>query len=134
MMGIVVAPNRLEYCQLKKKDISKHWFITRGQLYKMYPEQLIAMDIYHDGAFVRSESVTVYRENASIPYNCKRPMEYHKDVLLAQIDEHKLMSDTKKGLFANFSLGIDKGDRLNFIALIIALGVIGYGFIASFLG
>lgn len=135
MMGIVIAPNRLEYCQLKKKDIAKHWFITRKQMYKMFPDQLIAMDIYHDGAFVRSESVTIYTENATTPYHCKKPAEYHKDVLLAQVDEHKIMIDDKRGLLAKFTgVKMEKGQGISIIAGAVALFVVGYGFLSSFMG
>ena len=37
MMGIIVGENRVEFIQVKKRDLKKHFFVTRDQLYKFYP-------------------------------------------------------------------------------------------------
>lgn len=129
MLGIIIAPNRVEYCTMKKKDAAKTWFYTRRQLYRNAPEQLIAMDIYHDGAYVRSESVVIFNENNTIPYKCKFPERYNKNFLIAQLDEEKLVHEDNGGIFNNVK--IPKSQRAGLIAGGLAAFVIAYGFIAG---
>ena len=100
MMGIVVGTNRLEYCKIKKRDVVRHFFTTRNQLYKFYPDGLIPMDIYHDGAYIETQSVTMFEENGTRPYHTKYAEQYDKDVILMNIDEHKLMSPRRSKLSA----------------------------------
>ena len=103
MMVIIVGKNRVEYCRVRKKDLCQHYFITRNQLYKVYPDALTPMEVYHDGAWVESESVLVFEENACKPYHCKYPVDYEMDPILASIDEHKLMLPKKTGLKGFFT-------------------------------
>lgn len=131
MMVIIIGKNRAEYCRVKKKDVANHFFITRNQLYKVYPDALTPMEVYHDGAWVESESVLVFEENACKPYHCKYPADYDMDPILSSIDEHKLMMPKKKGLSGFFSggKGLKINDIIKLAPWIIAGMVILYSFI-----
>lgn len=102
MMVLIIGKNRVEYCRVKKRDLSKHFFTTRGQLYKIYPDALHPVEIHHDGAWTESESLIVFEENGTAPYHCKYPADYAADSILATIDEHKLMLPKRDGLRAWF--------------------------------
>lgn len=134
MMVIIVGKNRVEYARVKKKDLTQHFFITRNQLYKIYPDALTPMEVYHDGAWVESESVIVFEENACKPYHCKYPCDYDMDPILATIDEHKLMLPKKQGLRAFFKGGPKSGVFKNLIELMpwIVVGfVLFYAFVLA---
>ena len=133
MMGIIVGKNRLEYCKIKKKDVIKHFFVTRQQLYKIYPDGLIPMDIYHDGAYLRTESVTIFEENGICPYHTMYPEQYEQDVILVNIDEHKLMSPRRSKLSA-LSGALNNKHLKNAIPWIITAAVIGYAFLSQWMG
>ena len=95
MMVIVIGSNRAELCEVPVKDLDKHFFMTRGQLYKVYPDGLSRMRVYDaDGVEQESEEVIVYAENAIVPYH-PRHVSYDPDRILAEIDEHKLMGSRK---------------------------------------
>ena len=95
MMIIIVGSNRAELCKVPTKDLEKHFFLTRGQLYKVYPDGLSRMRVYAtDGTEQESEEVLVYAENAIVPYHPKH-VDYSQDRILAEIDEHKLMGSQK---------------------------------------
>lgn len=131
MMVIIVGKNRAEYCRVRKKDVANHFFITRNQLYKVYPDALTPMEVYHDGAWVESESVLVFEENACKPYHCKYPADYDMDPILSSIDEHKLMLPKKRGLKSIFMAGkeIDFKGLLKLMPWLIVGAVILYSFI-----
>lgn len=133
MMGIIVASNRLEYCKIKKKDVIKHFFVTRKQLYKIYPDGLIPMDIYHDGAYIETQSVTMFEENGLRPYHTRYPEQFEKDVILMNIDEHKLMSPRRSKLSA-ISGALNRSDVKNAIPWIITAIILGYAFISQWVG
>lgn len=101
MMAIIIGKNRVQYMRVKKKDLDKHFFRTRGQRYMIYPEVLTPMEIYHNGVWVESESVIIFPENGTVPYNCRYPELYDMDSLLSKTDEIKLMCRKKRG----FSFG-----------------------------
>lgn len=132
MLGIIVGKNRLEYCKIKKKDVTRHFFITRQQLYKIYPDGLIPMDIYHDGAYMRTESVTIFEENGIKPYHTDYPEQYDSDVILVNIDEHKLMSPRRSKLSAVSKI-MHNSDLWDAIPWIITLCVIGYAFLTQWM-
>lgn len=46
MMVIIIGTNRAEMCKVPVKDQDKHFFMTRKQLYKVYPDGLSRMRIY----------------------------------------------------------------------------------------
>ena len=130
MMVIIIGKNRAEYCRVRKKDVANHFFITRNQLYKVYPDALTPMEVYHDGAWVESESVLVFEENACKPYHCKYPADYDMDPILASIDEHKLMLPKKKGLKGFFSGG--KGMKIGEIVKLAPWIIVGMVILYSF--
>ena len=91
MMVIIIGSNRAELCEVPVKDLGKHFFMSRGQLYKVYPDGLSRMRVYDEGGVEQeSEEVIVYAENAIVPYH-PRHVCYDPDRILAEIDEHKLM-------------------------------------------
>ena len=95
MKVIIIGSNRAELCKVPIKDLDKHFFMTRRQLYKVYPDGLTRMRVYdRDGIEKESEEVIVYSENAIVPYH-PRHVDYSQDRILAEIDEHKLMGSTK---------------------------------------
>lgn len=95
MMVIIIGTNRAEMCKVPVKDQDKHFFMTRKQLYKVYPDGLSRMRIYdEDGIEQESDEVLVYAENAVVPY-APRHVSYKPDRILAEIDEHKLMGGSK---------------------------------------
>lgn len=99
MMVIIIGRNRAELCKVPVKDLDKHFFMTRRQLYKVYPDGLSRMRIYDaDGVEQESEEVIVYAENAIIPYHPLH-VDYTPDRILAEIDEHKLMGASKGGVW-----------------------------------
>lgn len=121
MMAIIVGKNRVEYLRVKKKDLAKHFFTTRKQLYKVYPDALTPVEIYHNGVWVGDESIIVFEENGTTPYHCKYPKDYEMDSILASIDEHKLMSPKKSG----FTIGSVNPTKIWDWIPLIALGCIG---------
>lgn len=132
MMGIIIGRNRAEYLEVRKKDIDKHGFITRRQFYKVYPDALIPCEIYHDGVWVRTESVVVFPENIPIPYHCLYPEYYANDARLASIDEEKLMSAKRGGWFAAVS-GFKPAAILDWVP-VVAIACIGLYLLAGWLG
>lgn len=133
MMGIVVGTNRLEYCKIKKRDVVRHFFTTRNQLYKFYPDGLIPMEIYHDGAYIETQSVTMFEENGTRPYHTKYAEQYDKDVILMNIDEHKLMSPRRSKLSA-ISGVINNSDFKTAIPWLITGVILAYAFISQWVG
>lgn len=128
MMVLIIGKNRAEMCSIKKKDVAKHFFVTRKQFYKIYPDGFTPIDIYHDGAFVRSESVTVFSENGTCPDHTDYPEQYEDDVLLMNIHEHKTMDDKRKsGLLA----GLNSKEFKNGLPWIIGGLTIAYAFLVQ---
>lgn len=105
MLVIIIGKNRAEYCNVRKKDISKHFYVTRDQCYRITPECYRQIEIYHGDAWVRTESVIVFDENNALPYYCKHPEYYEMDARLSAIDETKLMHPKKMGWTAWFTGG-----------------------------
>lgn len=122
MMAIIIGKNRVQFMRVKKKDLDKHFFRTRGQRYMIYPEVLRPMEVYHNGAWIESESVVIFPENGTLPYNCRYPELYEMDSMLSKTDEVKLMCRSKKG---GFDFGkLDPNKIWDWIPLIV-LGLVG---------
>lgn len=126
MMVIIIGKNRAEYCKVKKKDLNKHFFVTRDQLYKIYPDALTPCEIYHNEAWLLSESVIVFEENGVKPYHCKYPKDYDMDPVLATIDEHKLMIPKKEGLKGFFRSKSKSGFNFRNLLDIMPWAVLGF--------
>ena len=120
MMAIIIGQNHTAYLKVRKKDLTKHFFKYRNQMYIVYPDELTPMETYHDGAWVESESVIVFPENCPIPCNCKHPARYEMDARLSSIDEHKLMSKSKK---LNIFDGVNPSKIWEWVPLIILGGI-----------
>ena len=120
MMAIIIGKNHVAYLKVRKKDLTKHFFKYRNQLYIVYPDELTPMETYHDGSWVESESVIVFAENVAIPMNCQHPARYEMDARLSAIDEHKLMCPKKKGWTFN---GINPSKLWDWVPLIILVGI-----------
>lgn len=94
MMGIIVGKNRVEYITVKKKDLKKHFFVTRDQLYKFYPNELEKAYLEDDKGIVRTESVIIFPELSIRPFGWEPPSEgdtdpFAFDTILANLDDHK---------------------------------------------
>lgn len=131
MMVIIVGENRVEYCTLTRKQEGLHFFKTRNQLYKVFPDGLRRMRIFDFGKHIKDEEVIIFRENETHPYD---PMEvdYSMDRLLGDVDRHKMMVDSKwqrpKIWFTNAAKGIY--DKIGITGIIIA-GVVVYAIVAG---
>ena len=132
MMVIIIGKNRVEFCTVKKKDLSKHFYTTRGQLYKVFPDALRPMEIYKNGAWVRSESVIVFEENGTTPYKCRYEGDYQMDAILASIDEHKIMSQKTKPFFS-WTKGGNFKEIMNNLPMLIVGAVIIIALVGGFI-
>lgn len=126
MMAIIIGKNHVSYTYVAKKDLTKHFFKYRNQFYPVYPDELTPIEVYHDGAWVRSESAIVFSENVGVPLNVKHPDRYQMDAVLSSIDEHKLMARKKRSWVFDFN----PKKLLDYLPL-IALGFIGLVFLTG---
>lgn len=120
MMAIIIGKNHVAYQSVRRKDLTKRLFFYRNQMYIVHPEELKPIEIYHDGAWVASESAIVFPENCPLPLHVSHPARYTMDARLSFIDELKLMGVQAKKWSFNFSLN----KILDYLP-IIALGFIG---------
>lgn len=77
-LNIIIGPNRVEYIQVKKRDMKKHWFSHREQMYMTYPEHRLRIDMTDEKGFIRSETFIAYPENGCRPY-FSGPLPTEKD-------------------------------------------------------
>lgn len=119
MIAIIIGKHGVEYFKVSKKDLDKHFFTCKGQLYKIYPDALTPCDIYQNGAWIGSDSMIVFEENGTKPYHCKYPKDYEMDAVLSSMDEHKLMLPKKNGWRGFFRAGGGWGTLLQFMPWIL---------------
>lgn len=127
MQIIIVGQNRVEFCPIKTKDHEKRFFATRGQLYKVVPDQLIRFRSWDlKGKELKSDEVIIFVENATVPYHVINNVSYAMDDVLADIDIQKGIvqeSFFKKNIF--FSTAKSIGSYLMpFLGAIIMGGVV----------
>lgn len=97
MMVIITGENRVEICVPTRKQEGLHFFKTRGQLYRIFPNCLSRVRIFdYDGLEVASEEGIIFRENDIVPYDTM-DFDYSMDRLLSDVDRHKLMNPSKLG-------------------------------------
>lgn len=135
MQVIIIGKNRVEVCTVKKKDYNKHFFSTRSQLYRVYPDSFVRMKIDYFGKF-SDEEVVIYPENSEIPLDNPNGIDYSGDAFLEDIHIHKEMSNgtwfKKKLSFSN--IGSIWDTLTKFAIPILVVGVLAYAFIGQALG
>lgn len=91
MMVIITGENRIEICIPNKRQVGLHFFKTRNQLYRIFPNAMSRVRIFdYDGLEVASEEGIIFRENDVIPYDTMG-LDYSMDRLLSDVDRHKMM-------------------------------------------
>lgn len=90
MLAIIAGRNRVEICEIKKKDFDKMFFEHRKQLYMMMPENLVRLRHFDkDGREFRdTEEVCVFPEGASCAYDTLGDCQddYYQEAVLPCID------------------------------------------------
>ena len=137
MMVIITGENRVEICIPNRKQEGLHFFKTRGQLYRIFPNCLSRARIFDYGMEVGSEECIIYRENDIVPYDTM-DFDYSMDRLLSDVDRHKLMNPTKLGSsklwFTNVKTIWDWiFSKVGISGLVIG-AVVLYAFVAPMLG
>ena len=141
MMVIIVGDNRVEYCVLTRKQEGLHFFKTRNQLYKVFPDGLKRMRIFdYDGLEIKNEEAIIFRENDTHPYD-ECDIDYSMDRLLGDVDRHKMMraNGWTKGRgkiwFTNTATSIGTGiyKKIGWPGIIVGL-VILYAFVGPMMG
>lgn len=128
MKAIIVGNNRVEVCEVKKKDYEKTFFVHRQQLYMIMPGNLIRMRYFDkDGHEIREpDEVSIFPEGGSVAYDTLMEDAYYQEAVLPSID---LFRDVKRGRLKG--AGLLKGlttlvDQLYpALGLIIVVGVVG---------
>ena len=132
MMVIIIGKNRVEYCNVRKKDVSKRFYVSRDQQYSIVPECFRQMEIKHNGAWVRTETVIVFDENNALPYFCEHPEYYEQDARLTAIDKEKYMRPRKSRSQIFFTQGGKNSPWRQFLAglpLIVVMFIVVWGVI-----
>lgn len=87
---LILGKNRAEFCRPKKKDVDvKHFFVTRNQLYKVYPDMYIKCRWIWCNVEVGTDEFVVYPENGIRPH-IQAGAYTNFDKLMMDIDEHKM--------------------------------------------
>lgn len=92
MKVIISGVNRMEFCDIKRKDLDKRFFMTRGELYFVPTNGMTRLRRYEYGKEKESDEVIIYEENMITPYDT-RDIQYSMDNLLSDIDRYKMMTD-----------------------------------------
>ena len=141
MMVMIFGEDRAEYCSVKRKMKEKHFFETRNQLYRVYPQGLARVRINNFDEEITSAEIITYAENEIWPYIIKGHIDYSMDNFMMDIDEHKLMAKdwfgktNKKISFNNVNMGFLKNPATYFIAFMaIMLAPVMIPMIFDFIG
>lgn len=97
MQVIICGNNRIEPCKVPSKQYERHFYLTRDQLYKIYPDGLTRMTVTKYGHKANDDEVIFYKENAIVPH-LERNQSYEMAKILSEIDEHKLMKGENKNI------------------------------------
>lgn len=134
MKAIIVGNNRVEVCEVKKRDYEKTFFVHRQQLYMIMPGNLVRMRYFDkDGRETREpDEVCVFREGASVAYDTLLEDAYYQENVLPSID---LFRDVRRGKLKG--AGLLQGlttlvDQLYpILGLVIVVGVVGYALLTG---
>lgn len=138
MMGIIVGVNRVEYIHVRKKDIMKHFFTTRNQLYKFYPDCMEKCFLKDKLGVVRSESVLMFPELNYRPYGWQEPNEgevdlFDWDLLLAEVYEHRRIKES--GRFSRLRMAFSTSKSVfREIAPLLPIAIVGIVLLLAFTG
>lgn len=139
MMVIITGENRVEICVPNRRQEGLHFFKTRNQLYKIFPDGLRRVRIFdYGGKEIGSEEGIIFAENCTRPYD-EMNIDYSMDRLLSDVDRHKMMRPTNKlGFnkdkaiwFANAAKGLF--NKIGLTGVIVACVVI-YAFVMPMMG
>lgn len=133
MMVIIIGCNRAEICKVKVSDLDRHFYCSRGQLYKVYPDGLTRMRITAVDGKVSDDEVVVFAENCRYPYHT-RGLDYTLDTILREIDQHKLMQP--HGLLTKYRVWFTRAGKvwravLPFMGLIISAVIVIWAFLSG---
>lgn len=133
MIIVIIGVNRAEYCVLSKRQLGLHFFKTRNQLYKVFPDGAKRIRIFDYGKEITSERGIIFAENDTHPYDeCE--IDYSMDRLLGDVDRHKMMRNTgwakPKIWFSNAATSLIK--KIGLPTLIVG-GIIIYAFITQYI-
>lgn len=93
MMVIITGENRVEVCIPTRRQEGLHFYKSRGQLYRIFPNCLYRIRKFdYDGLEIGSEEGIVYRENDVVPYDTA-DFDYRMDRLLSDVYRHKNMRE-----------------------------------------
>lgn len=90
MIAFIVGRNRVEVGKIRTKDLDKHMYVSRRQLYQMPPDTLTRVIRFKYGRRIDDEEAIVYNENATVPYH-PRNGDFSPILAMARIDEHKMI-------------------------------------------
>ena len=133
MIVVIIGKDGVEYCPVKKKDLDKHFYISKNELYMVFPDCLRPVDIYHNGAWIGSDSIIAFERNNPYPIECPHLDKYAMDARLAFINEHKLMSPKKKGWGALFNKGGAVDNILKLAPWLLVGGVLLFSWLGGML-
>lgn len=127
---LIVGSNRAEFCKPKPKDVdTKHFFVTRNQLYKVYPDMYTRVRRYYCDVSVSTDEMIIYPENGIRP-DIQRGAITDFDKLMADIDEHKMLNGSSKHKNVG-TLSSKVSSFKKFFPLLLAGIVLAYAFISN---
>ena len=139
MMVIITGENRVEICIPNRKQEGLHFFKTRNQLYKIFPDGLRRIRIFdYGGKEIESQEGIIFAENCIRPYD-EMNIDYSMDRLLSDVDRHKMMRNVR-GLgfgkdkaiwFANAAKGFFS--KIG-ITGVVVIAVLFYAFVMPMMG
>lgn len=130
---LIVGRDRAEFCYPRPKDVDvKHFFVTRNQMYKVYPDMYVRCRRRFCGVEVGTDEMVIYPENGIRPH-IQHGSQTNFDKLMCDIDEHK-MSNTQTGFMKKpyaFMSPKTVGLLRNLIPVAIFGTVLAYAFLGG---
>lgn len=134
MRAYIVGRNRVEICEVKKRDLAKTFFVHRQQLYMITPGNLVRMRYYdEDGHEIQQpEETIIFPEGASVAYDTLEEDAYYQEAVLPAID---LYRDVNRRRFrqAGVLQGVTTAARqlYPYAGLVITLAVVGWAMLSG---